>query len=92
MLDGAEGSPKAKSYRSRCEYVYSMLVMSMTDKTIKFARNAPRGDARAIWDNLTAEFQRDTRFNKIDLRRQLYNCAQNKNLSIRDLVSKIDLL
>ena len=56
MLDVVEGSPdvKAKGYRSRCEYVYSMLVMSMTDKTIKFARTAPRGNARAIWDNLIA--------------------------------------
>ena len=36
------------------EYVYSTLVMSMTDKTIKFARTAPRGNARAIWDNLIA--------------------------------------
>ena len=57
MLDVVKGSPddvKAKGYRSRCEYVYLMLVMSMTDKTIKFARTAPRGDARAIWDKLIA--------------------------------------
>jgi hypothetical protein len=42
-----------KEYLSKRDYVYSMLVMSMTDATIKFARDAEPGDAKAVWDNKT---------------------------------------
>ena len=64
IIDGTAVT-KVIGYLSKQEYVYSMLVMSMTDASIKFARDAKPGDAKAVWDNLTAEYERNTRFNKI---------------------------
>ena len=71
IVDGT-ADEKAKGYSKRRDYVYSMLVMSLTDATIKFARDAKPGDARTVWENLSTEYERNTRFNKINLRRQLY--------------------
>jgi hypothetical protein len=82
----------ARGYKSRRDYVFSMLVMSMTDATIKFAKGAKAGDAKAVWDSLSAEFERNTRFNKLNLRRQLYDCAGDRGLPIVSLVGKIDLI
>jgi hypothetical protein len=69
-----------------------MLVMSMTEATLRFARGAQRGDAHAVWTNLHAEFERNTRANKLNLRKQLYECCGDKHLSLSDLVNKIDVL
>ena len=91
IVDGT-ADEKAKGYSKRRDYVYSMLVMSLTDATIKFARDAKPGDARTVWENLSTEYERNTRFNKINLRRQLYECAGDRNLTIVNLVGKIDLL
>ena len=71
LLNIVEGvtDENAKGFSSRRDYVYSMLVMSMTEATIKFARDAKPGDAKKVWENLSNEYERNTRFNKISLRR-----------------------
>jgi hypothetical protein len=94
LLDIVDGTAdvNAKGYSKRRDHVYSMLVMSLTDTTVKFAMNAKRGDAAAVWLNLHTEYERNTRYNKISLRRQLYQLCGNKTLGIVELVAKIDLL
>jgi hypothetical protein len=47
IVDGT-ADDKARGYKSRRDYVFSMLVMSMTDATIKFAKGAKAGYANSL--------------------------------------------
>ena len=53
IIDGTADTT-VKGHLSKRDYVYSMLVMSMTDATIKFARDAnPGDDAKALLDKIS---------------------------------------
>ena len=52
IIDGTADTT-VKGHSSKRDYVYSMLVMSMTDATIKFARDANPGDAKALLDKIS---------------------------------------
>ena len=89
IVEGTEA--RGANFEARRDFAYSMLVLSMTDSTMKFAMSVDRGDAAGVWRNLHAEFERNTRANKIGLRRQLYQII-NMNYDIDDIVAKIHLL
>jgi len=91
IVDGVE-TGSSKSYLARRDLVYAALVASLTDETLKCAMTVKPGDACGIWKNLHAEYERNTRSNRINLRRQLYDLCGTKNLSLSELVSKINLL
>ena len=50
LLNIVEGTETGKGieFTKRRDFAYSMLVMSMTDITLKFAMNAKRGDANTV--------------------------------------------
>ena len=70
---------------------YSMIVLSMNDATVKYVMNATPGDAAEAWTLLVGEFERNTRANKISLRRQLYTLELGQRTT-GDLVAAIDSL
>ena len=87
--------PKAdtgKNYVAKRDFVYALLVNSLTDETIRCALTVKPGDACGIWINLHKEFERNTRSSRISLRRQLYELCGNKSLNLIDLITKIDVL
>ena len=70
---------------------YSMIVLSLKDEAIKHAMTVKRGECSELWKKLSSEYERNSRSNKISIRRQLYE-IMGKGGQLDVVVSTINIL
>jgi gag-polypeptide of LTR copia-type/Zinc knuckle len=94
MMDVVEGkSALAGTQLTKArESAFGMIVLSLKQEIIHLAYGVERGDCVALWKKLSEQFERNTRSNKITLRRQLYEVITTGGSDLDETIGRIEVI
>jgi gag-polypeptide of LTR copia-type len=74
------------------ESAFWMIVLSLKQEIIHLAYGVKRGDCMALWKKLSDQYERNTRSNKINLRRKLYEVISTGGGDLDELIGRIEVI